>query len=403
MSWEEVKKQTEALTKSFEEFKNVNDERISKVESGVSASDLEAQTKKYDVEFSKIEEKLEGAIVALNRSKAEKEVSTGEAEKEAKELSQKLYRKGELTGEESKRFEELNGAEYKLLSSQNDNEGGYTVRPEVSNRIQKRMYETSTLRALADSITIGSDSFEELYDNDEADAGWVGETQERTESRTNKLNMIRIPVHEMYSEPKATQKLLDDAFFDIESWHQGKVSEKFSRSEATAFIRGNGILQPKGILSYSAGDGFDKLEQVSLAGSTIVSNDLISLQDSLFEEFQANASFLMKRATRSAVRKLKDADGRYLFSIDKLAGINGGAPFMLLGKAIHLANDMDDIATGKLPIAYGDFRAGYKVVDRMGIRVIRDSITQKGFVKFYTTKRVGGGVQQFQAIKLLKA
>lgn len=404
MSWEEVKKQTEALTKSFEDFKKTNDAEIAAIKSNSALGEIKEKSEKHASAITEMEQKLEKAIAALNRKGATAEASQKEVNAEAKSIINEIMRKNTVSEEKNARLLELCGQEFKLLSVQNETEGGFLVRPDVSNEIQAHLYEMSPMRQLAEVQVIGSDAFEEAYESeDEVGAGWVGETQDRTETVSKKLKLLRIPAHEMYAEPKATQKMLDDSFFDVESWHKTKVLNKMARQEAAAFINGDGVLKPKGLLSYAAGDGFDKLEQVATAASGVLAaNDLIDVQEALFEAFQANAAWLMARSTRSALRKLKDSQGRYLFSIDSLSGLNGGTPFMLLDKPIYLAPDMPAVTNSALSIAYGDFKQGYKIVDRMGISVIRDALTQKGFVKFYTTKRVGGGVQQFQAIKLLK-
>jgi len=406
MSWEKVNESVESLQKGFADYKDANEKRLKEIEEKGTAPLMDAELKKRDEAFDKLEKKFESSVAALNRTKIETEISTGEVAKEAKEISNEIMRKGEknVNPEKVARLIELNGPQYKLLSSEIDPNGGYAVRPQVENSIKEYLYESSPMRQLAEVMTIGTDAWEELYESeDDIGGGHVGETQARTETSTKELKMLRIDVHEIYAEPKATQRNLDDSFFDVEAWHQSKVNNKFSRIEADDFINGNGILKPRGILDYAAGDGFNKLEQLESAAASVVDgDDLISLQDKLYEQFQANAAWMMTRASRSAVRKLKDEQGRYMFSIDQMAGLNGGQPFMLLDKPIHLAADMPQIAGNALAIAYGDFRQAYKIIDRVGIRIIRDSITQKGFVKFYTTKRYGGGVQQFQALKLLK-
>src|SRR5690606_23622269 len=184
--------------------------------------------------------------------------------------------------------------------------GGYFVRPAMSAEITKKVFESSPIRELAGGITISTDAFEELYDNDEPGSGWVGELSSRSETDSNQMNKIRIECHELHASPKASQKLLDDSMLDIESWHAGKVVEKFARDEATAFVSGNGVNKPRGILSYASGDGFNKIEQIASGSNGAPTADkLIELQDSLLEPFQAGAVWLMRRSVWTLVRQLK--------------------------------------------------------------------------------------------------
>jgi HK97 family phage major capsid protein len=287
----------------------------------------------------------------------------------------------------------------KALSVDSDPDGGYLVRPEVSSEIVKKVFESSPVRELASVQTISSDALEIIEDLDEAASGWVGERQARSETDTPQIKKIVIPAHELYANPKASQKLLDDAQVNIESWLQEKVSSKFARDEATAFVTGNGVLKPMGFLSYAAGTGFNQVEQVNSGDANLVTDDgLLDLQGALKEDYQANATWLLKRSTLTAIRKLKDGDDNYVWQ----PGIANGVPSLILGKPYRLANDMPAVAANALSIAYGDFKMGYQIVDRVGIRVLRDPYTAKPYILFYTTKRVGGAVKNFEAIKIQK-
>lgn len=399
----EIKEGLEALGKNLKEFQAENDKKLADLASKGSVDTLlETKLKKLDADW---EAKLARLETAMNR--AGQKDSTESVSAETKDAFSKLYRKQGLSSAEESLVQEhmvkRYGAEaVKQLSVISNADGGYFVRPEVSDMIGKKLFESSPMRQEASIETISSDSWEELYDNDEVEDGWVGELESREdETDSNQIGKIKIPVHEMKAQPIATQKVLDDAFIDIEAWHAGKVTEKFARTEATAFITGDGINRPKGILSYTAGDGFDKVQQVALGhASTLTADGLLDLQGALFEEFQANAKWFMKRATMTAIRKLKNSENLYLLSL--AGGLAEGFPMAVLGKPVRFANDMADVGANALAIAYGDFKAGYKIIDRIGVRVIRDVFTKKGFVKFYTTKRVGGGVVQFQAIKIGK-
>lgn len=302
---------------------------------------------------------------------------------------------------------ELDIATKDLLSGSGPN-GGYVVPADRSARIIRRLFETSPLRNLASVETTTSDVFEFLGDDDEPDAGWVGEVAQRPTTNTADLSVVKIPIHELYAQPRATQKIIDDAGFDIEGWHQGKVERRFMRLENQSFVAGDGSRRPRGFTQYQNWGAAgvyerDKVEQVatSVTANTFEADDLINLQNSLLEEYQMNATWGMHRVTFTRVMQLKDSEGQYLLSRTLL---REGADKMLLGSGVTFLNDMsrDFTTTNALPIAIADWREFYTIVDRFGIRVIRDEYTNKPYILFYTTKRTGGGVTNFQAGKLLR-
>lgn len=386
---EEIKTAFDQLNRTVEEFKKTNDARLEKIEKGRSIADHEEKLEKMN---KAIDERLQRIETAQNRSVASAADAENENGKAAKAAFLKFMRKGDKN---------LSEAEVKALSVGSDPDGGYLVSPEVSKNIEEKVFETSPMRKVATIETISTSQWEEMAETGEADASWVGEQTTRSNTGTPTLGKLIIPVHELQAQPAATQSILDDASYDIEAWLSRKVSEKFSRKEATAFFAGTGVGQPKGITQYSSGSIYGTLEQVvSGSSSTLTADGLISLQDALFEEFQPGASWFMARATRSVARKLKDSQNNYLWSIDR--GLNDGVQESLLGKPVYLAADMPAIGSNALSVAYGDFKRGYVIVDRIGIRVLRDPFTSKPNVLFYTTKRVGGAVRNFQAIKLQK-
>ncbi|TVQ82092.1 MAG: phage major capsid protein [Micavibrio sp.] len=297
--------------------------------------------------------------------------------------------------------------EIKALSAGSDPDGGYLVTPDISGRIVQLIHETSPMRQVANIVTIGTDRLEGTRDLDEVTTGWVGETEERSETDSPQIGQYVIPVHEQYAEPRATQRLLDDAMFDVDEWLAGKIADKFARMENTAFINGDGEGKPKGFLTYDGGtpdtQNFSVIERVlSGAAGDFAASDpgdaLINLVYSLKAVYRGGAVFMMKRATLAEVRKLKDGDGNYLYHPD----FQGGTGGMLLGFPVIEAEDMPEMAADSLSIAFGNFHAGYQIVDRQGLHILRDNLTAKPFVKFYTTKRVGGDVVNFEAIKLMK-
>jgi HK97 family phage major capsid protein len=270
----------------------------------------------------------------------------------------------------------------------------------MSANIVKIVNEASPMRALASVETISTDALELIQDYDAAGSGWTTETGAVSDSTTPQIGKSSIPVHELYAQPKATQKLVDDSAVDIEAWVAEKVAESFLTKENAAFISGDGSGKPKGILSYAAGTSWGQIQQVNSGTSAVVTADgLIKLFFALKEDYAQRATFLMNRSVVQAVRLLKETTtDQYLWQ----PGLAAGAPDTLMGVPVKQATDMPVAAANSLSVAVGDFARAYQIVDRIGIRVLRDPFTEKPFVKFYTTKRVGGDVVNFEALKLLK-
>jgi HK97 family phage major capsid protein len=274
------------------------------------------------------------------------------------------------------------------------------VTPTISDRILNIIRESSPLRSLASIKTISSDTLDLIEDTGEMSAAWVGKTGTRSETNASLLGKRTIETFEMYAQPQATQKLIDDGSVNIEEWVANKIAKKFARLEASAFIAGDGSSAPTGILSYAAGPSWGQVQQLQTAASlAIATDDLIKLYYLLKDESAKNATFLMNRSTVQAMRLLKDAtSGQYVWQ----PSLALGTPDTLLGVPVALASDMPAVAANALSVAVGDFKRGYLIVDRLGIRILRDPYTAKPFVRFYATKRVGGEVVDFDAIKLLK-
>ena len=398
----------DALVKSFEQFKKDNDAEIKQIkDKGHADPLLTEKVNKHNDALTKMEQSVEEIKTALNRPNQGAQ-TVDDLDKKEKELVNKLYRKHDLSPEDKgilknavKNFHSVE--EFKTLSADINIDGGYFVRPQVATEMGKKLFESSPLRQLSTVMSISANSLEMPYDNDEPDSEWLGERQSPTNpTDNNEISMLKFDTHIISANPRATQTLLDDASIDIESWHMGKVLEKFSRAEATAFVSGSGVGRPKGFTAYASGDAFNSIEQVNSGHATTFTADgLLSVQTALFEQFQANAVWLMRRATAGVIRKLKDNEGLYLWATER--GLNNAVPATLLGKPVHFCADLDaDGVASNLAAAYGDFKAGYLIVDRIGVRVLRDPYSSKPFISFYTTKRVGGGVKQFQAIKLQK-
>lgn len=293
----------------------------------------------------------------------------------------------------------------KAMVAGSNPDGGYFLTTERSSEVSTRNFETSPMRGLANMMTTNGDEMEILLDDDEADAGWVGEVDDRDDTDSPQIGLIKIPIHDIYAQPKATQKMIDDAGFDLEAWLTGKVTRRFSRKENSAFVVGDGSQKAKGFLSYAAWAVAgtyerNKVEQIEGATASVIgADDLISLETALYEDYQAMAQWAMTRTTFGAISKLKDSNGAYVLNPRIIAE---GADKVLMGKSVNLFADMPEIADSALAVALADFGEFYTIVDRFGVRVLRDPYTAKPYVRFYTTKRVGGAVTNFEAGKILK-
>ena len=287
--------------------------------------------------------------------------------------------------------------ETKLMSVDRDPGGGYWVTPEMSSRIVTIVFETSPIREFATVENIASDQLELIADENQAGFGWVAEQADRPETTTPDIAMRVIHAHEQYAEPRVTQKLLDDAGFNVENWLMQKVAERFARAESTAHVLGTGVGQPRGFTTYADGTSTGQVEQVNSGSSgVVVADGLFDLVYSLKSPYLRRARFMMARLTIRDVRKLKDGESRYLWE----PNFQVGQPPMLVGYPVSQADDMAAISAGSLSIAFGDFATAYTIVDRMGVRTLRDPYTAKPFIKLYTTRRTGGDVVNFEAIKL---
>lgn len=404
---EELKKKLEELGRAFEEFKSANDQRLKEIQTKGSASSLtiekvekaSAEIEKLVTERDALQKQVDEIKTVMARMN--QGGGNGGSDVDAKEV---IARKNAMDKFLRKGAHALSAEEKNYLSTQSSTDGGYFVLPERSAEIVKKVFESSPIRQLASVQAISSDVLEIMQDLDEADAEWVGEVQSRSQTNTPTFKMVKIPVHEMSAKPRATQRFLDDASIDVQSWLSGKVADKFARKEATAFVNGTGVNQPRGILTYPAGTSFGQIEQVNSGTAATIAdadgggNGLIATQDALKEAYQANASWLMKRATRSSVRKMKDTQKGYIWQ----PGLQAGVPDTILGKPVHLADDMPAEGAGNLVAAYGDIKQAYQVVDRIGVRVLVDPFTADPFVIFKTTTRVGGDMKNFEALKLTK-
>ncbi len=294
--------------------------------------------------------------------------------------------------------------EGKSMSTAVAADGGYLVDPQTSETVQSVLASTASIRAIANVVNVEATSYDVLIDHTEMGAGWATETGSTAETGTPSIDRITIALHELSALPKASQRLLDDSAFNIDAWLASRIADKFARSEAAAFVSGDGIDKPTGFLTAPSVDNdvwaWGNLGYVvsGADGDFAGADALIDLVYALGAEYRASGTFVMNSKTAGAVRKLKDNDGRFLWS----DGLTAGEPARLLGYPVLIAEDMPDIASDATAIAFGDFGAGYTVAERPDLRVLRDPFSAKPHVLFYATKRVGGAVSDYAAIKLLK-
>jgi HK97 family phage major capsid protein len=294
--------------------------------------------------------------------------------------------------------------EGKGMTTAVNSDGGYLVDPQTSDSIRGRLEASASVRAISNVVNVEAQAFDVLIDQNDTVAGWAAETASAAETGTASIDRISIPLYELNAMPKVSQRLLDDSAFDIETWLATRIADKFIRAEAAAFVNGDGVDKPRGFLNHTqvADDSWSwgNLGYVTTGVADDIDNgdSLIDLVYTLGAQYRANGTFVMNSKTAGALRKLKDADGRHLWA----DGFSATEPARLLGYPVLTAEDMPDIDADATPIAFGDFSNGYTIAERPDIRVLRDPFSAKPHVLFYASKRVGGDVSDFAAIKLLR-
>ena len=381
------------MMRAFEEFKATNDQRLAEI-SARQSTDVLTSDKLARIETRMDELALKSARPAIGG--AAPRSSTDLAHKSAFDT---YVRQGDATS--------IRALESKALSASSDPDGGYLVPPELEARINRSLVNISPMRAISGVRQVSASVYKRPYATTGLDTGWVAETAIRPQGATPTLASTVFQTMELFAMPAATSTLLDDSAVNIDQWLAEEVNIAFARQEGSAFVAGDGVNKPKGFLSYptvaNSAYAWGSLGTIStgVAGSfpaTTPSDKLIDLIYTVKAGYRPNAHFVMNRATQSVARKFKDALGNYLWQ----PSYQPGQMPTLLGYPIAESEDMPDIAANSFSIAFGDFSRGYLIVDRVGIRVLRDPYSAKPYVLFYTTKRVGGGVADFDAIKLLK-
>ena len=431
----EIKRIIDEQGEAFDKFKKANDDLIKAKAEGKAVADLEAKVATLSDALDKLNEQkaaIDEILVKANRpgfgaDPKEVEAKAAEVKSFNAALRAEYQAKGkpfpgELSADayaqyKSGFFKLMSGVtmdglepdERKAMSAGSDPDGGYLLPNSTMGRVVTKLYEQSIMRQIADVQTITTDKIEGVVDDDEADAGWVSELGTRSDSGTPQVRKYEIQAHEMYAMPKVSQKLIDDAAVDIEGWLAGKVADKFARVEGTAFWQGTGVGQPRGLCSYTTAataDGsraWGQFEHINTGANgafhTTQFDPIHDLMGAIKDHFLPNAQFVMRREVRTAARKLKESTtNRYLWE----PGMQVGAPERLNGYPVRVDQYMPSLGTASLSLAFGDFRQAYTIVDRMGIRTLRDPYTAKPYIVFYSTKRTGGGAMNFEAIKFLR-
>lgn len=395
---EEIKKLIEEQGKAWAEYRRANDERLAAIEAKGTADPLLAE------KIEKLDKQLDATQTQLDELAKKAARPRDDFAREPKNEQAEAYkaafgaflRKGDVSG-----FDELRTKDWQISV---DADGGYAVPEEMDRTILRLMKDRSPLRQVCDTKTIGGVEYRQLVNTGGTTSGWVGETDPRPKTNTPQFTEIRPVMGEIYANPAVTQTALDDVFFDAENELAEEVAEEFALREGQAFLFGDGNMKPKGILDHPQAaqkDGarpYGTLELVQAAtAGTLDADDLVKLMYTLKGAHRGNARWMLNRASLAVVRTLKDGGGRYLW----LPTLAEGQPATILGYPISENEDMADVGASGIPIMFGDFKRTYTIVDRMGVRMLRDPYTNKPFVHFYTTKRVGGMLRDSEALKLL--
>lgn len=286
-------------------------------------------------------------------------------------------------------------------------EGGYLVDPKTAEQVEHVLRSGASIRAISRVVQVEASAYDVLIDHNEIGAGWIDEVAAVAETTSPLIDRISIPLHELSASPKASQRILDDVAFDVEAWLAERIADRFLRAESAAFVNGDGIGKPTGFLtktmiadaSWAWGNiGYVATGTSGAFDANEPADSLIELVYALGAEYRANAAFVMNSKTAGDVRKMKDTQGRFLW----VEGLEAHHPARLMGYPVAMVEDMPDIAADSHAIAFGDFGHGYTIAERPDMRILRDPYSAKPNVMFFATKRVGGDVTDFAAIKTLK-
>lgn len=430
----EIKSLIEKQGQAWEEFKKTNNELIAAKAEGKAVADLEAKLgtiseamDKFSDDRKAIEDFMAKMTAPGGGTQEDKDIAAEvkgfnmmmRAEYQGKGKAApadfdvqgyKHYKSAFFKLVCGTTLDSLSSDERKAMSAGSDPDGGYLLPQSTVGRVVAKIYEQSTMRRIANVQNISTEKIEGLIDNNEADAGWVSELGTRSDSTTPQLGKWEIETHELYAMPKISQKLIDDAATDVEAWLAAKVADKFARVEGTAFATGNGAGKPRGLFSYTTAATADDsrawgvFEHVKTGtngdfNSTTKADPLFDLIGAFKDAYLQNAQWLMRREVRTKLRKLRGATSDlYLWE----PSLQMGQPDRLNGYPVNIDQNVPALATDSLSLAFGDFKEAFTIIDRVGIRTLRDPYTAKPYIVFYSTKRTGSGAVNFEAVKFLK-
>lgn len=391
----DVEQVAQELQAKFDAFKEKNDKRLEAVEQ--EKGKLAGEVENLNGKLSELDELKSALEEELKQVKRPAGGPQSKAASEHKTAFIGFMRKGKDDG--------LRELERKALQVGVDEDGGYAVPEELDRTILNLLKDEVVMRQEATTITVGGANYKKLVNLGGTASGWVGETDARPETDASKLGQIEPFMGEIYGNPQATQTMLDDAFFNVEDWINSELAIEFAEQEEIAFTSGNGTKKPKGFLAYASTLDPDKTRAfgtlqhiLSGAAAGVTADAIIKLVYTLRKVHRNGAKFMMNNNSLFAIRILKDSEGNYLWR----PGLELGQPSSLAGYGVAENEQMPDIAADAKAIAFGNFKRGYTIVDRIGTRILRDPYTKKPFVGFYTTKRTGGMLVNSQAIKLLQ-
>jgi HK97 family phage major capsid protein len=417
MELNEIKGLVEAQGKAFEEFKKANDARLDALKDGKSAADHEAKLAKIEADMAALDEtksrleKLETKMARPGAFDGGKQDGETQAEVEYRRAFVEWVRKPtdqEAQNKANGMFKALQSTKATQTVTNNGAAGGFALPELIERQIARLSVDMSPIRQIATVRTVSTTDYKELFDANGATFEWIGETDARNQTNTPDLREV-VPTFGMVSaKPQASEESLDDLFFNVEQWLIGSAAEAIAQGEGASFVAGNGIKKPTGFLAgptpVATADStraFGTLQYIASGQAAALPTSADVFYDLVYgirARYRNSAQWVTSKAVLAAMRKYKDTTGQYLWQ----PALTAGQPATFLGYSITEAEDMPAVAANSFPLAFGDFKEGYLICDRVGTRITRDEITTSGFVKFYVRKRVGGILRNTQAIKLLK-
>jgi HK97 family phage major capsid protein len=420
----ELSKTIDSIATAFEEYKSTNDARIEAIKTGKGTAELDAKLARMDAaidNMGEVKSKLEAMETKLARPGA---LDGGRQEGESKEAVEYRHafldwmrapndhERQQKTAAAAKQLEAKNrdGRETRATQTvtSTGSAGGFALPEIIERQIARLSVDISPIRQIATVRTVGSPDYKELFDVNGAGFEWLGETDTRNQTNAPDLAEVAPTFGMASAKPQASEESLDDLFFDVESWLVSSAAEAIALGEGAAFVSGNGTKKPTGFLAgptpvttADSSRAFGTLQYIASgqAAALPTSADLFyDLVYGLRARYRNNAQWVTSKLVLAALRKYKDTSNQYLWQ----PALTAGQPATFMGYGITEAEDMPAVGAGAFPLAFGDFKEGYLIADRVGMRITRDEITAPGFVKFYVRKRVGGKLRNTQAIKLLK-